>query len=81
MTTLIELRNKLNDMIENNPDAADYRVISFDNDHRANDDVLDEPFISTLLGAEDFYGMDELCSSDAILQFAIKARPHAVTML
>ena len=57
---LSELQLKINKLIENNPDAKDYDVISFNSDHLSSDEVIPEPFESYLVIDNDFYCREAL---------------------
>ena len=71
---VLELRNTLNEMIESNPEVAEYRVIGMDQVQCNAEDLHEEPFIGNLVQDTNEFNRDALWLSERLTRVDIENR-------
>ena len=65
---VIELRDKLNQMMEENPESCNFSVISFNEDLSAASDTIDEPYDGYLVTNIEYGGQDAVWRSKRLTE-------------
>ena len=65
---VIELRDKLNQLMEDNPESSNFSVISFDEDLSSSTSPIDEPYEGYLVTSIEFGGQDAIWRSKRLTE-------------